>query len=119
MAGLVIIAILVGTSGAIEPAGGFARNQKGGYMDGGPGATRLMVLGDSVAGTLAIDGIAPLTHQLHVSLLPRAIAACDPDYSSAASDSLHFDCSRIFGPTVSKWNPEVVMVVFSSWKATP
>jgi peptidoglycan/LPS O-acetylase OafA/YrhL len=117
----VVIAILVGTSGAVAPGPGRGpvARPTGRYINARPGATHLMVLGDSVAELLSSDGIAPQTKTFGVSLLPLASPGCNLNYSTKRLDGLHYDCSPQWPPAVQMFKPDVIMILFGSWKSAP
>ncbi|MDQ6697356.1 MAG: acyltransferase, partial [Actinomycetota bacterium] len=109
------VALLVGTTGAIDPGLGVAAAQ-GGYTPGSPSAPRIMTVGDSVSLSLTSDGIVTQARKLGVRVVDRAKIGCtimrdEPD----PTFPLLRDCSPGWPVDVRHFRPDVVVVLFGLW----
>jgi len=109
-----IVALVLGTTGAIDPTPNLAAAQ-GGYT-GPSDAPRLMTVGDSVGLSLSSDGIVPQAQALGVRVLNRGRIGCtlmrdEPDPAFPISRN----CSPLWPADVRRYRPDVVMVLFGLW----
>ena len=112
----VAVALLVGTTGAIDPPSPAAAEQAGVYQGTDPDAPRVMVLGDSVAFALAVDGLGPLADELGVRVVNRAKIGCTimRDVDDPFNEAIR-NCSPDWPAYVQEDRPDVVVVLFGGF----
>jgi hypothetical protein len=112
----VAIALLVGTTGAIDPPSPVAADQSATYQGTTAAAPRVMVLGDSVAFALGVDGFGPLADELGIRVVNRAKIGCTimRDVDDPFNDSIR-NCSPDWPAYVQEDKPDVVVVLFGGF----
>lgn len=115
-AAVAVLALVVGTRGAIDPTPDVAAGAVGSGYVGAAGAPRLMVIGDSVAFSLGTDGLLPQAQRLGVRVVDRASIGCTimRDVDDPFSSDIR-NCSPGWPAIVKRDRPDVVMVLFGGW----
>jgi hypothetical protein len=112
----VAIALLVGTTGAIDPPSPVAADRPATYQGTTAAAPRVMVLGDSVAYALGLDGFAPLADELGVRVVTRAKIGCTitRDVDDPFNEAIR-NCSPDWPGYIEEDDPDVVVVLFGGF----
>ncbi|CAN5677732.1 hypothetical protein BH10ACT1_BH10ACT1_37760 [soil metagenome] len=112
--GVCIVALLVGTAGGYDVHVG-GKGQRGSTTRTA-GAPTVLVVGDSVAVSLAEDGLVPAGRGLGLSVADRAQIGCslmEPVGDAGDGDGdLLSNCSPDFPADLSATDPDVVFVLF-------
>ncbi len=123
---LVVIALLLATMDAVAPGGGFAGKKTDTQLIGSSGATKVLVVGDSVGYGLAVEGIQPIRQELGVAVSNGSYVGCNNLLAIGKVRSVKgelqgpptsVDCTTNWPAIVEKVRPDVVLMVFGAYPA--
>lgn len=117
--GVAVVALLVGTSGAVDLAPQSNKRTASVASASKPGDPTVLVVGDSVAGRLAEDGLIPAANEgAGLRVVDRAELGCTllVDAPVPGATFIH-NCSPSWPAAVREVRPDVVMVLFGGFVA--
>ncbi len=124
-AAVAVIALIAGTLGAESAPGQAAGsvNTAGYQVSSKPGATKLLVVGDSVPELIADQGITPLRDELGVSVLDRSVPGCVLLRALGPVKGIEGNIRNDVTPCENGWkdgvikqySPQVVMLMFGQF----
>ncbi|MCU1452085.1 MAG: putative acyltransferase [Acidimicrobiales bacterium] len=126
---IAVVALVASTMGGISSGQDLAKAARSSATagSGGAGSTPLLLVGDSVAVGLDIDGLVPLRRELHVDVTSGAQVGCNymasvgvlkGENGQPIGTNFARDCSPQYASLVAQARPSVVLLVLGNRPAT-